>query len=162
MVVGFLLAYQAVNFMNIDFNETFVLPNSKILIFVLALFSFPLLDTIRVFCIRVKSGKSPFVADKNHIHHRLLDCGLSHKKISLFISIFTVVIIIGIYVFKDLEVHRLSLILLTMWFISAVIVDKIKRFSNISNLKITISNKKDKKKDKVPEKGKVVYMNNIA
>lgn len=43
----------------------------------------PLFDTIRVFIKRMANGKSPFHPDKNHIHHLLLDCGLSHMQSTL-------------------------------------------------------------------------------
>jgi UDP-N-acetylmuramyl pentapeptide phosphotransferase/UDP-N-acetylglucosamine-1-phosphate transferase len=33
----------------------------------------PLLDTLRVFSIRIAQGRSPFSPDRNHIHHLLLD-----------------------------------------------------------------------------------------
>ena len=33
---------------------------------------YPLLDLLRVFILRIKNGKSPFIADQNHIHHVLL------------------------------------------------------------------------------------------
>jgi UDP-GlcNAc:undecaprenyl-phosphate GlcNAc-1-phosphate transferase len=39
----------------------------------------PLTDTLRVFIIRISSGRSPFSADTNHIHHLLLRSGLSHS-----------------------------------------------------------------------------------
>jgi UDP-GlcNAc:undecaprenyl-phosphate/decaprenyl-phosphate GlcNAc-1-phosphate transferase len=38
----------------------------------------PLFDTIRVFLIRIIRGQSPFSADKNHLHHRMLKLGFSH------------------------------------------------------------------------------------
>jgi UDP-N-acetylmuramyl pentapeptide phosphotransferase/UDP-N-acetylglucosamine-1-phosphate transferase len=162
MVVGFLLAYQAVNFINIDFNETFILSNSKVLIFALALFSFPLLDTIRVIFVRIKSGKKIFKADKNHIHHKLLEYGLSHRIITLLASIFTVAVVSGVYLFKDLEIHGLTLTLLTIWFLSAVMLDKIKPLTNTLKMKTKVTNRNDLKEDKKLLKGKVVYMNNIA
>jgi hypothetical protein len=37
----------------------------------------PAMDTTRVFVVRITSGSSPFSADRNHIHHILLDRGLS-------------------------------------------------------------------------------------
>ncbi len=40
----------------------------------------PAFDTTRVFCQRVINGKSPFQPDKNHIHHLLLQVGLSHMQ----------------------------------------------------------------------------------
>jgi UDP-N-acetylmuramyl pentapeptide phosphotransferase/UDP-N-acetylglucosamine-1-phosphate transferase len=38
----------------------------------------PLFDTIRVSLTRIKHHKSPFLPDKNHIHHLLLRTGLNH------------------------------------------------------------------------------------
>lgn len=38
----------------------------------------PLFDTIRVSLTRIKQHRSPFNADKNHIHHLLLRTGLNH------------------------------------------------------------------------------------
>jgi UDP-GlcNAc:undecaprenyl-phosphate GlcNAc-1-phosphate transferase len=48
--------------------------------FVVALLSIPLFDTLRVFVIRIVKKRSPFKADNNHIHHRLLSVGLSHSQ----------------------------------------------------------------------------------
>ena len=39
----------------------------------------PLFDTIYAFMRRIVQGKSPFQSDRQHIHHRLLDAGLSHR-----------------------------------------------------------------------------------
>lgn len=41
----------------------------------------PLLDTLRVFGIRIMHGRSPFSPDRNHLHHLLLDRGFNHRKI---------------------------------------------------------------------------------
>lgn len=43
----------------------------------------PLLDTLMVFSIRIAKGRSPFSPDRNHIHHLLLDRGLSHRSVAL-------------------------------------------------------------------------------
>jgi UDP-N-acetylmuramyl pentapeptide phosphotransferase/UDP-N-acetylglucosamine-1-phosphate transferase len=40
----------------------------------------PLYDTARVFVRRLAAGRSPFHPDKNHIHHLLLDAGLTHMQ----------------------------------------------------------------------------------
>lgn len=40
----------------------------------------PLYDTLRVFAIRLFRGHSPFKPDRRHIHHMLLDLGLSHMQ----------------------------------------------------------------------------------
>jgi UDP-GlcNAc:undecaprenyl-phosphate/decaprenyl-phosphate GlcNAc-1-phosphate transferase len=43
----------------------------------------PLFDTLRVFTVRILKCRSPFTADRNHIHHTLIDIGLSHKQAAL-------------------------------------------------------------------------------
>ena len=57
-----------------------------------AFFSIPVLDSIRVYLGRIKKGNSPFKADKSHFHHLLLSAGLTHKKISLFVVIFCMIL----------------------------------------------------------------------
>lgn len=71
--------------------ETNYFINNAIVI-VLALISFPLLDTIRIFCVRLMSGKSPFMPDRNHLHHHLIDLNFSHFNSTLLIVIYTIII----------------------------------------------------------------------
>jgi hypothetical protein len=51
------------------------------------------MDTLRVFIIRAVKGQSPFNADRNHIHHKLLDCKYSHVKTVTIIYAFSVLTI---------------------------------------------------------------------
>ena len=62
-------------------------------VFVIAAMIYPLLDTLRVFIIRTLKGQSPLVADKNHIHHHLIERGYSHVKTVIIIYGFTLVTI---------------------------------------------------------------------
>ncbi|GAB1540801.1 MraY family glycosyltransferase [Scytonema sp. NUACC21] len=45
----------------------------------------PIIDMSAVILLRILRGKSPFIADKSHLHHRLLRAGLSHRRTVLFI-----------------------------------------------------------------------------
>jgi UDP-GlcNAc:undecaprenyl-phosphate/decaprenyl-phosphate GlcNAc-1-phosphate transferase len=54
----------------------------------------PLFDTLRVFFIRIVHGRSPFSPDRLHIHHILLDKGLSHMSITLWLSLANITVII--------------------------------------------------------------------
>lgn len=49
----------------------------------------PILDMSAVIVDRLRNGKSPFTADKRHLHHRLLQAGLSHRLTVLFIYALT-------------------------------------------------------------------------
>ena len=55
---------------------------SKPLLAVLLLL-YPLVDTLRAFIIRAYNNKSPFVADRVHLHHRLADKGYQHWQASV-------------------------------------------------------------------------------
>lgn len=48
-------------------------------VFAMAVLVYPLFDTLRVFIYRALKGLSPFTADRNHLHHRLIDLGLEHR-----------------------------------------------------------------------------------
>lgn len=62
-------------------------------VFAISALVYPLLDTLRVFIIRAVKGQSPFNADRNHIHHKLLDCNYSHTKTVIIIYVFTLITI---------------------------------------------------------------------
>ncbi len=59
----------------------------------IAILSYPLLDTFRVFLIRSINGGSPFEADSNHLHHKLREKGYGHKKVIFIIFGFNLTII---------------------------------------------------------------------
>lgn len=48
--------------------------------FAIATLILPLFDTLRVFTLRILKKKSPFFPDRSHIHHVLIDLGLSHMQ----------------------------------------------------------------------------------
>lgn len=50
----------------------------------------PILDMSAVIFSRLRHGKSPFIADKRHLHHRLMEAGVSQKLTVLFIYSLTI------------------------------------------------------------------------
>jgi UDP-GlcNAc:undecaprenyl-phosphate/decaprenyl-phosphate GlcNAc-1-phosphate transferase len=60
----------------------------------MAILAYPLIDTLRVFIIRMSQGRSPFSADKNHIHHKLLSLGLTHRQTAIVLYSYTLFIIL--------------------------------------------------------------------
>lgn len=62
-------------------------------VFAISTLAYPLMDTLRVFIIRAVKGQSPFAADRNHIHHKLIDCQFSHIKTVIIIYIFSLITI---------------------------------------------------------------------
>ena len=92
LIVGFLLSMFALKFiqLNIEYrfnpNASFSAPILAIVVLIV-----PIFDTLRVFIIRLKDKKSPFIGDRNHLHHILIDSGLSHFQTSVILWTFTLI-----------------------------------------------------------------------
>ena len=105
MLMGFLLAYQGISFLAL--NATTVsdgaILNAPIVL--LAALSYPLFDLLRVFAIRIKQKRSPFDADSNHIHHRLLRLGLNHKRATLLLCMCNAFVIGFTFLLTEFNIH---------------------------------------------------------
>lgn len=71
----------------------------------------PIYDTLRVFFVRMVKGKSPFHPDRNHIHHLLLNAGLSHMQATVVLVIVNVFFIYLVYYFQDIGTLNLLILL---------------------------------------------------
>lgn len=105
LFTGFLLSYLVVVFLNFNLNTVteFRIENAPIL--ALAIISYPLFDTLRVFSVRMYHGKSPFEADRNHIHHRWLSKGLSHRAASFIIVLTSILVIVFAVMLKSFNIN---------------------------------------------------------
>jgi UDP-GlcNAc:undecaprenyl-phosphate GlcNAc-1-phosphate transferase len=61
-----------------------ILGSAKVVVALLVL-GVPIIDTFYIIVRRISRGRSPFSADRGHIHHRLLDLGLTHTQTVLLI-----------------------------------------------------------------------------
>lgn len=62
-------------------------------IFVISILSYPIFDIIRIFFLRLYKKKSPFLPDKQHIHHLILSRTYNHFKTTLIIVFFSIITI---------------------------------------------------------------------
>jgi UDP-GlcNAc:undecaprenyl-phosphate GlcNAc-1-phosphate transferase len=60
----------------------------------------PILDTLMVMSQRIYEGRSPFVPDKNHIHHKLLVLGFDHYEAVFVIYLLQSVLVLGAYLLR--------------------------------------------------------------
>ena len=103
LFLGFWIAYFLVLFINFDdyagYQNILSVKIENLPVIAVTIINLPVLDTIRVMLIRVSKGASPFLADKNHIHHIFINSGFTHVKTSLllcminFLNLFIVVAI---------------------------------------------------------------------
>jgi UDP-GlcNAc:undecaprenyl-phosphate/decaprenyl-phosphate GlcNAc-1-phosphate transferase len=114
LLIGIFNAVMVIKFINIAGNASSVLPISSAPAIGFSILLIPLLDTLRVFSMRILNRRSPFSADRNHIHHILLDYGFSHKTITL-ILVATNIAFIGLtYAIRSLGTTTVISILLLL------------------------------------------------
>ena len=97
LFLGSLIAINLFHYLDIDQR---VLNGNRVLLSVAVLF-YPLIDLLRVFIIRINQKKSPFVADKNHIHHIIQDKVKNHFLTSSLILISSLMILIMSYMISN-------------------------------------------------------------
>ena len=90
-------------------SKTNAVPAFLPLILPLAILVLPLLDFTLAVLRRLRAGKSPFAADKNHIHHRLQDFGHSHLGSVLVFYVWTALISVSCLLFFLLPVQQVWL-----------------------------------------------------
>lgn len=93
-------------------------------LFALIALCYPLLDTLRVFTLRLTKGQSPFQADKTHIHHKLLKLGFSHVSTTLSLLSFNLLVfILDLVYFKGVDVNGVivaDFILIGLFFVGGL------------------------------------------
>ncbi len=101
LVLGTLMSIIVIRFneFNIDQTQPFAIASAPAVSF--GILIYPLVDTIRVFIIRLLQFKSPFTADKNHLHHRLLTLGFSHKRATYTIIGINILFIIPVFALQQ-------------------------------------------------------------
>jgi UDP-N-acetylmuramyl pentapeptide phosphotransferase/UDP-N-acetylglucosamine-1-phosphate transferase len=141
LIIGFCIGFLSLKFLATDpvvlaahsFNP------ENTLIIIGAIFFIPLFDTLRVIGVRLLNKQSPFSPDNNHIHHVLIDSGLTHFKASLFLcflnfglaivfillsQVFNYVYMVGIYLLT-------FILLLGMFYQLKKNVSRVNRFRHL-------------------------------
>ena len=93
MLLGLLLSASAITLTGqIDANAITNQDSSSTLLPILLPFSIlaiPLIDLAMAIVRRLRAGRSPFAADREHLHHRILDMGVSHRRTTLILYMWT-------------------------------------------------------------------------
>jgi UDP-N-acetylmuramyl pentapeptide phosphotransferase/UDP-N-acetylglucosamine-1-phosphate transferase len=122
LLIGSINAILVIKFINVANTTDVSYPITSSPAIGFTILMIPLLDTLRVFSIRIFKRRSPFSPDRNHIHHLLLDRGLSHRAITLLLVSLNLILIGLVYVGRSLGCTILisSVIAIFFIFIAAV------------------------------------------
>ncbi|SDI36144.1 UDP-N-acetylmuramyl pentapeptide phosphotransferase/UDP-N-acetylglucosamine-1-phosphate transferase [Chryseobacterium taeanense] len=139
MLLGFLLAFTSICFIDIFIDKK--LPDvpryhlQSAPVVAVAILILPIVDTLNVIIVRILNKRSPFDADKNHIHHKLLKLNLTHRRSSFYIIMYYLFVVSVAYFLRHMNVNILLLVILSLGFLGAYIPDFIYVFKNIKNTK---------------------------
>ncbi|MEO7922072.1 MAG: MraY family glycosyltransferase [Chitinophagaceae bacterium] len=121
LVLGFVVAVLCIRLMqvNVVIAEP-VLPHAPV--FVLGIVLVPVFDTLRVLISRIWNGRSPFLADKTHIHHLLTNQGFSHGFAAKLICFFHGFILIEVYWLKSFRQELILGVLIIFMLLTVVLL----------------------------------------
>lgn len=98
-----------------------IISKSKIAVTVMVV-GIPMIDVIRVIVARMRKGKSVYIGDREHLHYRLLESGLSHRQaVLLLYAISSLFGMIALFLQAEHQMIALSflfvlMLLLGLWF----------------------------------------------
>jgi len=98
----------------------------------LLLLGLPIMDTLTVMLTRIRAGRSPFAADRNHLHHRLLALGLAHREAVLLIYMLQVALVLLAYLLR----FELDSEIIVAFGLFASVVLALLRWATVSGLQL--------------------------
>lgn len=96
-----------------------ILAGAKVMAALLVL-AIPTIDFVYTFWRRILSGHSPVWGDRGHLHHKLIDLGWSHQKISLFYGLGSVMLG-GVTLLLDTKSKLFAIFLVAIVFVGFVL-----------------------------------------
>lgn len=116
LMIGLVNAILVIRFINVADSGSVPFPVVSVVAVGFAILIVPLLDTLRVFAIRIYNGRSPFTPDRNHVHHLLLDRGLSHAAVTFICVGINIGFVALAFLIKDLGPNYVLFIMLGLSF----------------------------------------------
>lgn len=141
LLIGLVLAILAIRFNEANVAEDVPWHLKSAPAISIGILILPLFDTLRVFVLRMYRGDSPFRADKQHLHHRLLRLGLSHLQSTLVLAGIIVVLIVIAFLLDPIGILPLTGVLLVLAILLSMIPDIIYRKKRTNGLKEVFADK---------------------
>ncbi len=139
LMIGLINSILVIKFINVSNTPFVAVPVQSAVAVGFAILLVPLLDTLRVFGIRIFKGRSPFTPDRNHVHHLLLDSGLNHAAVTFTCVGLNIGFIVLAWTGKSIGPNYLLFIILALSFTGLGVLF----YRNKSSRKMVISKRKD-------------------
>ena len=131
MLIGLVLSGSALTltgqFASVDMSrgaggsQASLLPTLLPIVLPISILIVPFADLVLAVIRRTRAGRSPFAPDKQHLHHRLLEIGHSHRRAVLIMWLWAGLIAFG-GVLASLYASRLTAALLAVWIVVTVVL----------------------------------------
>ena len=116
LMIGLVNAILVIKFITVADSQTVIFPIQSVVAVGFSILMIPLLDTLRVFSIRIFKGNSPFTPDRNHVHHLLLERGFKHTGVTFFCLFLNIGFIAIAYFGQSFGPTKLLLLMLVIAF----------------------------------------------
>ena len=143
LVIGLVLGLLTLKFMSLEDGAYAVLSFKRLQLplFLVGVLFVPILDTLRVMFLRAVKGVSMFKPDRNHIHHIIVDFGLSHRKASFFIGGVNFIVALTMFiVIQYFNALQSSFILLLLFLLAIILLFLMNKNRASLKLKAKIKN----------------------
>lgn len=121
--LGYILSFLMIHLSNVDVGASTDHDCNMALAFTTMLV--PLLDVVRVVVHRVRTGKNPFLPDKNHIHHKLLRCGLRVRQVMAGICLLSLMfIMVDVALIGSVNITYVLAVDLVLWVVFHLVLNR--------------------------------------
>lgn len=114
LMIGLVNSILVIKFITVADSPAILIPVDSAVALGVSILIVPLLDTLRVFAIRIVNGRSPFTPDRNHIHHLLLDRGLGHAAVTFTCVGINLFFVVFAYLGRSMGPTYLVLVMLVL------------------------------------------------
>ncbi len=115
LLLGMICSILIIQFIEINdklINSRYAMKSAPVV--AIGILILPLFDTARVFAIRILQGRSPFYPDRLHIHHLLIDLGLTHMQATAILAAVSVGFIALVTIFQGIGDYKLLALILSI------------------------------------------------
>ena len=124
LIIGGILSFFILRLLEISPNEDLNFSSSM----VFGILFIPLSDLIRIVFIRMFNGKSPFSADRNHVHHIIMDAySLSHRRTSAILISLQCIIFLVFLLFNEIFQRGQILLSVGLLFVYVAVLQHISK-----------------------------------
>ncbi|PID92038.1 MAG: hypothetical protein CSA96_05170, partial [Bacteroidetes bacterium] len=127
LFTGLLLSIISIRFCELNIANGAVRSLETAPAIAIAFVGVPVFDTIRVFMLRIARRQSPFRADKNHIHHKLLSLRLSHLESNAVLLILNLCLVLIAVFLRSLNIVILTGLMFLTFTLFTLVVGQLQK-----------------------------------